>query len=922
MKQYPHKSHFPRSGFCVLGGLPTPLFNGKSDPFFYRRSWEVVLYIILEISKLRQTHIMKKYTLALMSLLNALALWGNPHATDQRQQPGRNLPQVFIENKGQVRDQFRQERKDIRFRLSTPEGLSIFLGDTALHYQFVKSAGTELPGKGAKTNQTGNEGLLTLYRMDVALVGANAYPTIIGEEPHAYREQYYTDWSGAAGAHAASFGKVTYKDIYPNIDWVLYSKDGVFKHEFLVHAGGKVSDIRLKYIGTKGLNIRPDGSLIAATPFGTVTEQAPVSLLQDGSKVPSAFRLTDTILSYHMGAYVGELVIDPVLEWSTYYGDASSDVANNVTTDQSNNVYLIGNTSSVSNIATAGAFQTTLNGIADACVVKFDPSGNRLWATYWGGSANDYGFGVATDKSNNVYCSGGTTSTSGIATTGAHQMTSGGLQDAMVIKLDSTGKRLWSSFLGGSQDDQADQVCVDPYGNIYLGGYTSSTSAIATAGTFQPAYGGGVRDAFVARFDASGKRLWGTYFGGSDVESGDALACDRKGNVCLAGSTLSTSGIATAGAHQTAYAGGFSGDVYLVKFDTSGKRSWSTYYGGTNGETAHNIACDASDNIYLCGQTESASGIATSGAFKSVSNGYEAYLVRFDPSGKRLWGTYYGDATSFRQEIGYAVAADALNNVYLAGKADSCTGLATPGAYQTIAGGSADAFLACFDSTGNRLWGTYFGGSSPDVGFGVSTDRLGNVYMAGYTSSSTGIASPGAFKTAFSGSFDIFLAKFCFEPKAGPISSLADTVCLSGTLVVSNIVPGGTWLSKAGKVSFTGATLKGLSVGNDTILYVVTNSCGSDTARKAIKVTNCVGSGITETNTESTALILPNPVKDIVSVQMEQTIDELVILDMTGRILYTAQPHGKQTTIDVSAFPAGVYCLLLNGHIAEKLVKE
>ncbi|MFA6152654.1 MAG: SBBP repeat-containing protein [Chitinophagaceae bacterium] len=866
---------------------------------------------------------MKQCTLALIGILNSFALMGKTIPPTERQQlPGNAPAQLFIENKGQVRDQFRQARKDINFSLNTPEGLNIFIGDAALHYQFFKAEENEARRPGTKPNRPEDAGIFTLYRMDVTLVGANSHATVIREEGGSYRERYYTDWSGEAGVDAASYGKITYKDIYPNIDWVLYSKKGVFKHEFLVHAGGKVSDIRLLYDGTTGLNIRADGSLTAVTPLGTVIEQAPVSWQQDGSNVQSTFRLNGTELSYHIAPYHGELVIDPVLEWSTYYGGLSVDNANRIATDQRNNVYFAGHTYSASNIATSGAFQTTSSGFFDACVVKFDPSGKRLWGTYFGGSSNDYAFGVATDKANNVYCCGATTSTSGIATTGAHQMIAGGLQDGMVFKFDSAGVRLWSTFLGGTQDDQLDQVRVDPFGNIYSGGFTGSTTAMATPGAYQPVFGGGLRDACLARFDAAGKRLWGTYFGGADFDGGDAIACDRDGNVYLAGSTLSSSAIATAGAHQTSYAGGFSGDAYLARFDTSGKRIWSTYYGGANGDAVNDLACDASDNIYLCGQTESASQISTAGAFKSVNNGFEAYLVRFDRSGKRLWGTYYGDATSSRQESGYGVATDALNNVYLAGKTDSCAGLATAGAYQTIAGGDDDAFLARFDSSGNRLWATYFGGSSVDAAFSVATDQIGNVYITGNSTSSAGIASAGAFRTTYSGADDILLAKFCFEPEAGAISTLADTVCTGATLAVANKVPGGTWISKTGKVSFIGATLKGLSTGQDTILYVVTNSCGSDTARKAIKVTNCIGSGISQSGNKYTALILPNPVKDIVAVQTDVTMTQLQIIDMAGRIIYKAEPQSRQITLDLSSFPPGVYCLRINGYMVQKLLKE
>lgn len=869
---------------------------------------------------MHQTPIMKNTIVALLSSACSFTLWAKAPSWPQQQVLPGAIPQLFVENKGQVRDQFQQERKDIRFRLRSGKGTDVFLGNTALHYQFTKA---ESSAPIAAGNRTREEGVRTsVYRMDVRLIGANPHAEIIRDEPGNYYEQYYNEWSGEAGQKVLSFGKITYKNIYPNIDWVLYSKAGLFKYEFLVHPGAKVSDIRLQYEGAAELSIQADGSLRATTAFGSIVEHAPISWQADGSKVASAFHLEGSLLTYTVDNYAGELVVDPVLEWSTYYGDNGTEVANRIASDPNNNVYFCGNTTSTANIATTGAFQSSLSGIADACLIKFNPSGTRLWGTYYGGSSHDYGFGVATDKANNVYTCGGTVSTSGIASTGAHQTSSGGLQDAMVFKFDASGKRIWSSFLGGAEDDQANEVVVDPYGFLYLGGHTASSSAIATPGSYQSGLAGVARDAFIVRFDTAGKRIWGTYFGGPDVESGDALSCDSKGFVCLGGSSLSNTGIASAGAHQTMYGGGFTGDGFLAQFDTSGIRIWSTYYGGANGETVYDVCCDASDNIYLCGQTQSPSGIATSGAFKSVSNGYEAYLARFDRTGKRLWGTYYGDGTSFRQEIGYGVFADALNNVYLTGKTDSSTGLATAGAHQTIAGGKMDAFLARFDSSGNRLWGTYFGGSNDDIAFCITGDQKGNVYMAGNTSSSSGIASAGAFKTSLGAAYDVLLAKFCFEPKAGPISSPADTVCKGLKLPITTKVPGGIWLSQTGKVSFSEGSLKGLSTGYDTILYIVSNHCGADTARKVIRVTDCAGSKIQETASTQSLLLVPNPAKNMVRASLSEVILDLQLSDLSGKLLLQLEPGTRELMLDVSRLPSGLYFLRLNGHFVGKLAKE
>ena len=176
--------------------------------------------------------------------------------------------------------------------------------------------------------------------------------------------------------------------------------------------------------------------------------------------------------------------------------------------------------------------------------------GNLLWR-----EQDDYGYSCATDASGNIYLSGYTNSTSGIATTGAHQTTYGGNYDAFLVKFNSSGVRQWGTYYGGTNDDNGYSCATDASGNIYLSGYTRSTSGIATTGAHQTTYGGRF-DAFLVKFNSSGVRQWGTYYGGTSDDNGYSCATDASGNIYLSGHTRSTSGIATTGAHQTTYGGG------------------------------------------------------------------------------------------------------------------------------------------------------------------------------------------------------------------------------------------------------------------------------------------------------------------------------------------------------------------------------
>jgi hypothetical protein len=457
-----------------------------------------------------------------------------------------------------------------------------------------------------------------------------------------------------------------------------------------------------------------------------------------------------------------------VRAWGTYYTGTGQvwpngeDRGSSCITDAAGNVYMVGFTSSNSDIATTGAHQTVHaggpitfgTGGYDAFLVKFNSSGVRQWATYYGGSENDKGISCALDASGNVYMIGSTSSASGIATAGAHETT---VNDGFLVKFNSSGVRQWGTYIEGTSN-----ACnTDASGNIYIVGLTNSTSGIATAGAHQTVMSGS-GDAFLVKFNSSGVKQWGTYFGGpytlaSGMETGLSCATDALGNVYMTGHTPSTSGIATAGAHQTIY-GGSSTDAFLVKFNSSGVIQWGTYYGGEGVDIGYSCATDASGNVYMAGDAQQqnlpASGISTIGAHQSAyGGGYsDGFLVKFDSNGLRQWGTYYGGSLL---DVSFSCATDASGNVYMSGETQSNSGIATTGAHQTTIN---DAFLVCFNSSGVRQSGTYYGG----IKNVCTTDASGNVYMTGYTQSNSGIATTGAHQAVNgnSGYSDAFLVKF------------------------------------------------------------------------------------------------------------------------------------------------------------------
>lgn len=326
---------------------------------------------------------------------------------------------------------------------------------------------------------------------------------------------------------------------------------------------------------------------------------------------------------------------------------------------------------------------------------------------------------------------------------------------------------------------------------------------------------------FVLADYASGESLtidpaifWGTYYGGESTEDVAEVTVDAQLHPTVAGNTLSTAHIATAGAYQNSFAGGFH-DFFIARFNPTAQLEWATYLGGDNRELGFGVTSDESGNIYFNGKSNS-DGLATAGAYQTVRGGNDdAVVARFSPDGTLDWSSYFGGpgndqyrafallgdtlylcgytesaeniATPGAFQLTYAgegdgmltcwtndgqviwstyegaagqdrfhsITNDASGRLYLAGTTSSDTGLTTPGSYQTeYGGGEADVMLSCFTSAGERLWNSYYGGESADRGRGIETDTSGRLFISGFGSSTAGIATPGAHQQEWSEGYD------------------------------------------------------------------------------------------------------------------------------------------------------------------------
>lgn len=428
------------------------------------------------------------------------------------------------------------------------------------------------------------------------------------------------------------------------------------------------------------------------------------------------------------------------------------------------NAYIIGFTFSTDFPTTEGIYDTTSNGGWDVFVTKLNTTGTApVYSTYLGGSGNDFGNSIAIDNSGIAYITGYTSSTNFPTTPGAFNTsfsfnTEGLYPDVFVTKLNITGSELvYSTYLGGSGDDEGWGITVDNDGNAYIIGNTTSSDFPTTASAYDTTYNS-FYDVFVTKINTTGSALiYSTYIGGNSADYGTGIVVDSARNVYITGVTNSFNFPTTAGAFSTVYNGG-PYDAYVTKLNASGSALvYSTYLGGNDQDASSGIAVDNFGNSYITGVTASSDFPTTPSALNAIGGTQNGFISKLNATGTALvYSSYLWGGN------GYSLVLDNLDNAYITGVAYSSGFPTTSGAFDTTYNGNRDGFVIKVNSSGSALlYSTYFGGSGEDFSFGIALDTLGNAYITGYTSSSTDFPTTySAFDTIYNGgSYDAFVSK-------------------------------------------------------------------------------------------------------------------------------------------------------------------
>lgn len=722
------------------------------------------------------------------------------------------MPMRFEENRGQTDEM-------VKFAARGP-GYSLFLTEPGPILALDELAP---PGR---SPQEKRQALLGMK-----LVGSNEKPSIRPETRLAGATNYIIGKDRSRWVNSIpNFGRVRYDDVYPGIDAIYYGHGQQLEYDFIVHPGKDPSTIRMSFPGSRGMELR-DGALVLKLRDGEVVQKPPVSYQEVGGErrpVESSYRLlASNQVGFNVGRYdrSQKLIIDPVLTYSTFVGGSLDDYGTDIAIDAAGNTYVTGYTGSFAHpeqdapransngffepIPEHVAFPCPARGVPgfmndpdksnphifafdytrpmpdgivdgfwymsryDAFVFKMNPTGTGLiYSSYLGSSGNDYGTAIAVDDAGSSYVTGRTQSTT-FPIQDPIQAINGGSGDAFVTKFNAAGTfPIYSTYLGGNGSDWGRSIAVDPNRNAVVTGLTTSTN-LPIFRAIQPAFGGGVRDQFVANINAAGTAFnYMTYWGGAGDEGGTAfdnwspvpllfnafprermdlylfdltaafgvvdfgldygagVAVDSLGNAYVVGSTTSDNLFVSANAIQPARAGGE--DAFITKFSPFGVPVYSSYLGGTGNDGARDVVVNSNREAYITGYTGSIDFPVSANAFQSVNGGaLDGFLTRINTGGTSIFYSTYlgGSGIDFPEGI----ALNPSGNAYVTGWTRS-PNFPIRNQLQGTLLGAYDGFLTKFTLDARDVeYSTYLGGTGNDLAMSVAVDSVGVAYLTGFT---------------------------------------------------------------------------------------------------------------------------------------------------------------------------------------------
>lgn len=692
----------------------------------------------------------------------------------------------FIENKGQWDQQIKYKADlDVGYLQCMPDKLQFVFRDQA-KLDWLLSYKLRSPDRHLVVDPS--EFIINYHAYSASFIHSNKNVVIKPSGQGSDYSNYYlgndkSKW--ASNVH--NFNKLSYINLYNNIDMELFEDKQLLKYQFYLHKDANPNNIIIEYDGVTDISIQ-NRNLIIKTTVNQITELAPVAFqVINGIKtnVPCKFVLKKNRVSFQFpDSYNKEydLIIDPVLIFSTYTGSLSDNWGFTATYDDFGNTYSGGicfNDQTNGFPVSPGAFQVnfgggegTYNGGCDIAVIKYDTNGhNRIYATYLGGDRNDLPHSIIVDMNNNLLLFGTTGSANFPMAGNSYDPTfNGGTDitydwvltfnlgvDMYVAKLNSSGTQLnASTFLGGTLNDgnnfyaplshnYADgargEINIDKNNNVYIVSTTASTDYPVSTNAFQTTYAGDSLDGCITVLDNNLQNLiWSSYLGGSGIDAAYGIVVDDSMNIFVCGGTTSTDFPTTPGAYQTVYNGG-DADGFITRITPNGNSiSASTYYGSAYYDQTYLMDKNRQGYIFVYGQTGDPGSSYIQNALWNHPGGGQ-FITKFYPDlASRYWSTAFGTGNGGPDISPTAFLVDLCSKIYLSGWGGALnvtggtSGLPISGnAFQSTTDNNDFYLLVIKDDASAMEYGTYFGGpnSSEHVDGGTSRfDRKGKIYQS------------------------------------------------------------------------------------------------------------------------------------------------------------------------------------------------
>jgi RHS repeat-associated protein len=614
---------------------------------------------------------------------------------------------------------------------------------------------------------------------------ANTNVTPVHEQPLAARVNYLlganqNDWQVGVPTYAA----VRYPQLWSGVDLVFHSRKGRLEYDFVVAPGVTPAAVGFRFEGHRALRVDDDGQLRIDTAAGVLLQAQPeIYQFIDGVRrsIDGGYRVRG---DDRLGFWIGEhdrthaVVIDPVLDYSTYLGGRRTDGVSAIASDANGNTYVTGATRSWDFPADSFLGPAFSHQRQDIFVSKLTADGSEfLYTTYIGGLGNDSARAIAVDAQGHAYVVGSTRSRHSFPGPHGHRWFAGGDHDAFVAKLSPAGDALqFATVFGGNRRDVANAVAVAADGDVVLAGETRSTHGFMVEQALQPTRAGQL-DAFVARLSGDGANVrFATYLGGSSRDVANAVAVDDLGDIYVAGSTASHDDFPL---QKSMYSHRRDpSDAFISKLSADGQALlYSSFLGGKRADEAWAIAIDSERRAYVAGSTNSHRDFPVVNALQDQFGGAtDGFIARLNAAGDALdWSTYlggrrYDDIRAIVLDPALDPILDDAQRVWVAGSSNSRTDFPVVDAVQVDSGGRIDAIVvrinvqgsATSSATSNSIdFATFLGGRQDDWANAIALNPDGSVVVGGVTRSRNDFPVENALQPQFGGgSQDGFVARY------------------------------------------------------------------------------------------------------------------------------------------------------------------